>query len=165
MNKEPTKGSMLIANYFLQEPGKILFFLSFFYLSWGNYQLFGQSDQLASFQSLKEIQFSKSEIQKLFIFNKAGKINLAFSGSGTASTFDVKILNHINRGEKTGAISGIITIGKEQARLLINRKERNGKLIYWMALLLQEGNEGFKLKSSGDTFLLERTSKDEIITE
>jgi len=165
MNKVLTKGVLAIAMYCLQKPRKYLLFLFGFYLSFGNYQLFGQSDQLASFRSLKEIQFSKSEIQKLFEFNKAGRMSLAFSGSGTASTFDVKILNHLHRGEKTGAVSGIVTVGKEQARLLINRKERNGKLVYWMALLLQEGNEGFKLKFSGDTFLLERTSKDEIITE
>jgi len=49
---------------------------------------------------------------------------------------------------------------------LMNRKERNGKLVYWMAILMSQGSEGFKLsQESKDEFILTRTSKSEIVTE
>jgi hypothetical protein len=166
MKKTPARLRLANAVYFFRKPGKFLFFLSVFCLSINSFQVFAQSDQMTSFQNVRQIQFSKSTIQKLFDAEKVGKFNLAFKTEGkTEQMFDLKVLNHINKGEKTGAIAGLITLGKEQARLLLNRKERNGQLVYWIAILPSEGNEGFKLKSSGEIFLLERTSTNDIVTE
>jgi hypothetical protein len=125
------------------------------------------SAQDASFQNLKEIHFSTASIQSLFDLKQGDAGKILFSDEANAKLhFSLSVLNHINKGENSGAIAAILTLGKEQARLLLNRKFRNGKLIYWLAILPEEGMEVFKLTEQGkEEFILTRSPKSDIVSE
>jgi hypothetical protein len=123
--------------------------------------------QEASFQNLKEIHFSTASIHRLFDLKQGETGKLTFSdGANAKLSFSLSVLNHINKGENSGALALILTFGKEEARLLMNRKFRNGKLVYWLAVLPTEGKEGFKLTGDGKSeFVLSRIPKSEVVSE
>jgi hypothetical protein len=90
MKKTPARLSLANAVYFFRKPGKFLLILSVFCLSIGSFKLFAQSDQMTSFQNVRQIQFSKSTIQKLFDAEKVGKFSLAYKTEGkTEHIFDL----------------------------------------------------------------------------
>ena len=129
--------------------------------------LMAQNSASYSFLNDKEITFKKTTIEQLFELKSGAKSKVSLSSDKTSKAeFDLTIMNNMNPGKKSGALSAIIAIGKEEARLLMNRKERNGKLVYWIAILMSKGSEGFKLsQESKDEFILTRTPKSEIVTE
>jgi hypothetical protein len=129
--------------------------------------LMAQNSASDTFLNGKEITFKKAVIEQLFELKGGSKSKLSLSSDKISKAeFDITIMNNMNPGQKSGAVSAIISFGKEEARLLMNRKERNGKLVYWMAILMSQGSEGFKLsQESKDEFILTRTPKSEIVTE
>ena len=148
--------------------GRILFLFSLILFGNGPFSmLMAQNSASDTFLNDKEITFKKATIEQLFELKSGAKSKVSLSSDKTSKAeFDLTIMNNMNPGKKSGALSAIIAIGKEEARLLMNRKERNGKLVYWMAILLSQGSEGFKLsQESKDEFILTRTPKSEIVTE
>jgi hypothetical protein len=76
------------------------------------------------------------------------------------------VLNHMNPGANSGAVSLRFVQGKEEFKLLVNRKERNGKLVYWLAILPAKGNIGFKMNAeTKDEFVLVRVNRESIVSE
>ena len=130
-------------------------------------KLMAQNSTSDTFLKGKEITFQKASIEQLFELKSGAKSKLSLSSDkASKSEFDITIMNIMNPGQKSGALSAIISIEKKEVRLLMNRKERNGKLVYWMAILMSQGSEGFKLvQESKDEFILTRTPKSEIVTE
>ena len=148
--------------------GKSLFLFSLILFGNGPFSmLMAQNSASDQFLKGKEITFKKASIEQLFELKSGSKSKLSLSSDkASKAELDITILNNMNPGQRSGALSAIISIGKEEARLLMNRKERNGKLVYWMAILMNQGSEGFKLlQESKDEFILIRTPKTEIVTE
>jgi hypothetical protein len=148
--------------------GKSLFLFSLILFGNGPFStLMAQNSSSALFLKDKEITFKKASIEQLFELKSGAKSKLSLSSDkASKAEFDITIMNNMNPGQKSGAVSAIISLGKEEARLLMNRKERNGKLVYWIAILMSQGSEGFKLsQESKDEFILIRTPKTEIVTE
>jgi len=147
---------------------KSLFLFSLILFGSGPFSmLMAQNSAAETFLKGKEITFKKAAIEQLFELKGGAKSKVSLSSDKTSNAeVDIIIMNNMNPGQKSGALSAIISIGKEEARLLMNRKERNGKLVYWMAILMSQGSEGFKLsQETKDEFFLTRTPKSEIVTE
>jgi hypothetical protein len=115
----------------------------------------------------KEIRFKKSEISQLFTLKSSEKATLNLSTDAIQSTsVEIMVKNHVNKGAKTGALACQIKLGSQDGRFLLNRKDRGGKLVYWMAILPSKGNDGFKLKEeTAVDYILEKVTKDQIVTE
>jgi hypothetical protein len=115
----------------------------------------------------KEIRFKKSEISQLFTLKSSEKATLNLSTDAIQSTsVEIMVKNHVNKGAKTGALACHIKLGSQDGRFLLNRKDRGGKLVYWMAILPSKGNDGFKLKEeTAVDYILEKVTKDQIVTE
>jgi len=148
--------------------GRSLFLFSLILFGSGPFSmLMAQNSASDTFLKGKEITFKKAAIEQLFELKSGAKSKVSHTSDKTSKAeFDITIMNNMNPGQKSGAVSAIISFGKEEARLLMNRKERNGKLVYWIAILMSQGSEGFKLsQESKDEFILTRTPKSEIVTE
>ena len=113
-------------------------------------------------QDEAEIRFGKAQIQQLFSLKKGSKTRLQIFGKEA----EMLVLNHMNQSEKSGAIALIFTVDNSEAKFLINRKERNGKLVYWLAILPLQGKFGYKLESeTKDEFVLVRVNRESIVSE
>jgi len=147
------------------------FFLGLFLVPFmgNNQKIMAQNSASETFLNAKELKLERKKVMEFFSLKKGDKTSISSSGKGAKSKqeiLSVNILNHSSVGEKTGVIAATIALDKQEARLLMNRKERNGKVVYWMAILLPGSNEAFKLKEeSNGEFVLERTTKDQIVTE
>lgn len=164
----PLQRVYLLPNRIIGFAGKSLFLVSLILFGNGPFSmLMAQNSTSDLLLKGKEITFNKASIEQLFELKSGAKSKLSLSSDiASKAEFDINILNNMNPGQRSGAVSAIISIGKEEARLLMNRKERNGKLVYWMAILMSQGSEGFKLlQESKDEFILTRTPKSEIVTE
>ncbi len=158
----------LLPKRILEFVGKSLFLFSLILFGNGPFSMImAQNSESDLFLKNKEISIKKATIEQLFELKSGAKSKVSlYSDKGSKTEFDIEILNNMNPGQTSGALSAIISIGKEEARLLMNRKERNGKLVYWIAILMSQGSEGFKLlQESKDEFILIRIPKSEIVTE
>jgi hypothetical protein len=145
----------------------ILIFTLVLFGTSGSSLLQAQNAPSDSFFKEKEIRFSKASIELLFEMKNGTKSKLVPSSDKVAKpTVEITILNNMEPGKNSGALSAVISIGKADARLLMNRKVRNGKLEYWIVILLNEGTDGFKLtQESNGEFILTRTPKSQIVSE
>jgi len=134
-----------------------------------NQNVMAQNSASETFLKAKELKLERKKVMEFFSLKKGDKTSISNSGKGEKSKqelLSVNILNHSSVGEKSGVIAATIALDKQEARLLMNRKERNGKIVYWIAILIPGSNEAFKLKEeSKEEFILERTTKDQVVTE
>ena len=154
--------------HLIQKAGKPVLIFSLILFASGRMSMI-QAQKSTSESSLKarEMTFEKAAIERLFGLKSGEKSKLSLSADkASKADFDIRILNNMHPGEKSGAVAIIISFGKEEARLLMNRKDRNGKLEYWIAILPNQGTEGYTLsQETKSEFVLTRTPKDQIVTE
>lgn len=115
----------------------------------------------------KEWRMNKNEVESLFSRKISDQILIGLQVDGKPGpSAEIVVNQHINQGEKSGALACGLTLDGQKARLLINRKERGGRLVYWMAVLPEKGEQGFKLKEdTGKEFILENVPVNQIVTE
>jgi hypothetical protein len=146
--------------FFPDQFGVFLFCALFLLLAYQP-QIFAQS-----FEKTKEIRLDKQSAIQLFSLKKADKTSLRFFFDGSQKDLEMEVINHLNPGEKSGALALRLFLNKEEARLLFNRKERNGKLVYWLAILPASGEKAFKLEENEkNEFVLIQVDKDQVVTQ
>ena len=126
-----------------------------------------QKSEGGNWSDKKEIEIQKSDVEQLFSSAKNNTGFIGITGKQMAkSNLAYTVINNQNQGPKSGALAISIKNGESNMRLLANRKERYGKLEYWIAILPAEGDFAFKLKEgTSKTFVLERVAKSDVITE
>lgn len=115
----------------------------------------------------KEIRLKKSEILRLFSLksNDISSISIQ-SDQREPLPVEISIINHLNPGEKSGAIAARLVLDKVESRLLLNRKDRREGLVYWIAILPDQSEVAYKLKQeTRDEFVLVLVSKNEVVTD
>jgi hypothetical protein len=122
--------------------------------------------QAQIFTEAKEIRLQINEVRQLFTSKKGDKTRLLLSVNEKSQQVELQVLNHLNPGEKSGALALRFLMENEEAKLLINRKVKNGKLVYWLAILPAQGTQGYKLETeTGNEFVLVKVNKNLIVSE
>lgn len=132
-----------------------------------SFQIVAQNAKVEVNLNSKEVRFNKSEILRLFSLKANEKSNLSVQfDQKQPSPVEISIINHLNPGEKSGAIAAHLELNKAGYRLLLNRKDRKEGLVYWMAILSDQGDGAYKLKQeTNDEFVLVLVSKNEVVTD
>ncbi|HRH35177.1 MAG TPA: hypothetical protein PKY12_08950 [Catalimonadaceae bacterium] len=156
-------------NHFLTKRSVLLVF-QFQILLWlfltVSFSAFSQTASSDNFLKSKDIRIKKSEMLSLFSAKAGENKNIHFVTSNGVQNLEIRVLNHQNMGENSGAIAAKMVLEKTDVRLLVNRKLRNGKLIYWIAIMPSQGEVAFKLNDeSAEEFVLVQVSKNEVVTE
>lgn len=146
--------------------GKVLFIGILFLFSTASFSQNSEPSNGAEKWNWSEVKLKKADVLNLFSLKPEEKGILEMVANQKPMATEILVSNHINMGENSGALACRIMLENQEARLLLNRKFRNGKLIYWMAILPQTGDHGFLIKEdTGEAFLLMKVSKDKIVTE
>jgi hypothetical protein len=142
-------------------------FIFLVFISTGAFQQAGAQPMAGeNLLNSKEIRINKSDIQKLFNSKKGENISIQVLPGNEVFKLDLLILNHQNEGPKSGAIAARFILEKSEARLLANRKDREGKIVYWIAILPAAGDDAFKIKEeTADSFILIKVAKGDIVSE
>jgi hypothetical protein len=76
------------------------------------------------------------------------------------------VVSHINEGPRTGVMRLDLTYGAIQLKLLMNRKDLNGKIQYQMNMIQERGPIHYRLATTNkDKVVLERTQLSKIVTD
>jgi hypothetical protein len=106
-------------------------------------------------------------LREIFALEKGQKAVVVFtSGENKVIELEGLVVSHINAGEKSGVLRLNLSYGSLQFKLLLNRKELNGKLRYQINLIQEKGGLTYRLSVEGkDRFLLEKTALSKIVSE
>ncbi len=113
------------------------------------------------------ISIETAHLREIFTFEKGQKASVVFtSGESKGLEMTGLVVSHINAGEKSGVLRLNLSYGSLRFKLLLNRKELNGKLHYQINLIQDGGGLTYRLSEEGkDHFVLEKTKLSKIVSE
>ena len=122
----------------------------------------------AAFQNKPATHYSlpAQVVAQIYTLQKNAAISFTMvDESGHNSVWKGRVINHINQGTTTGAISAHLQYNGFEYKLLMSRKPLNGKVVYTISLLPVKEGSAYKLDNEKDgQFVLKATPKDKIVT-
>jgi hypothetical protein len=114
-----------------------------------------------------QLKMDNLVLNDIFSHNKGESLPVYFT---TSENKDLEmravVVTHINQGPTSGVMRLDLEYGVLKFKLLLSRKELNGKLQYQMNLIQQGGSIHYRFaKADKNEVVLEKTSLSKIVTE
>ena len=114
-----------------------------------------------------QLKIDNVVLTEIFTHEKGESIPLVFT---TVENKDIEmravVATHINQGPKSGVMRLDLVYGEMKFKMLLSRKELNGKMQYQINLIQQGGSINYRFANADKNgVVLEKTSLSKIVTE
>ena len=106
-------------------------------------------------------------LQEIFLLEQGENTRITFQNEQNKElSFEGQVVSHINKGQSSGVLRLDLVSGADTYKLLLNRKELQGKIRYQINLIQEKGTNHYRLiREENGNFVLEKTGLSKIVTE
>jgi hypothetical protein len=106
-------------------------------------------------------------LQEIFLLEQGENTRITFQNEQKKElSFEGQVVSHINKGQSSGVLRLDLVSGAVTYKLLLNRKELQGKIRYQINLIQEKGTNHYRLiREENGNFVLEKTGLSKIVTE
>jgi hypothetical protein len=115
----------------------------------------------------QQITLKAQTLQEIFRLEQGEQTKITFQNEKKQDlTFESVVVSHINKGPETGVLRLDLVSGSDSYKLLLNRKQLQGKLRYQINLIQEKGTNHYRfIREENGNFVLEKSGLSKIVTE